>query len=128
MTSTYSYGEDSPLKFNIPDKLAQRYNEAVDQYFKAQRRFNQKFGRQWDPVNDPIEIRWSKKHRKAWNQFGKVFDEVIKRDGPFHENDFMDDFLVKNVGSAAAVSDGRWGRVITLAAAGGALYGFFNRR
>lgn len=126
-TSIYSYGEDSPLKFEIPDKLAERYNEAVEEFLKAQRRFTQKFGRAWDPATEPIKIKWSKKHRKAWGEFSKVFNEAVERSGPYHANDIMDDFLVKNIGSAAAVGSENWGRLVAMSVGTGALYGFLRR-
>lgn len=125
--STYSFGEASPIKFEISDKMAKYYNEAVEQFFKAQVRFNQKFGRQWDPVADPIELRWTKKQRAAWNGFAKVFDRVVKETGPFHVNDISDDFLVKNSPHVASVALSRWGSVVATAAAGGVLYGFLRR-
>lgn len=123
MTSTYSFGVDSPLKFQIPDKMAQHYNEAVDQFFKAQQRFNQKFGRTWDPKNDAIEVSWSKKQRRAWNQFADVMRRELDKGVTYHANDIMDDFLVKNAVSAIAVGADRWGRAITISVVCGALYG-----
>jgi N-acetylglucosamine kinase-like BadF-type ATPase len=127
MTSVYSFGEDSPLKFEISDKLAKYYNEAVEQFFNAQRRFNQKFGRQWDPLTDPIQIRWTRKQRKAWNDFAKVFKKTADQ-GDYHANDIMDDFLIKNIVTAAAAAGGQWDRAIGIAVLGGALHGFFNKR
>lgn len=127
-TSTYSFGADSPIKFEIADKLARLYNEAASEWFKAQVRFNQKFGRKWDPVADPIEIRWSRSQSKAWNDFANIFKQAVDERGPFHENDIMDDFLVKNAASVVAVAPDTWGRWISLAAAGGALYGLLRRR
>lgn len=127
MTSVYSFGEESPIKFRISDRMAQLFNEAAAEFFKAQTRFNQKFGRKWNPTTDPIEIRWNRPQRKAWNDFAKLFEKTVEELGPFHPNDFMDDFLVRNA-SGVVVAGGTWGRVLTLAAAGGALYGFFNRR
>lgn len=130
-TSTYSFGEDSPIKFEISDKLAKYYNEAVTEWFKAQQRFNQKFGRKWNPKNDTIEIKWSAKQRQAWNDFAKIFDKTIKlhdqEQGFFHENDIMDDFLVKNVVSAVAAAPKSWGVGLPLAVAGGVLYGLLRR-
>lgn len=120
---TYSFGEDSPLKFEISDKTAQLYNEAVEKFFKAQQRFNQKFGRRWNPETDAIKISWSHKQRKAWDAFADVFNAVIERDGPFHANDIMDDYLVRNACSEVAVLFGGRGRAITLVVACGALYG-----
>lgn len=124
----YSFGEESPLKFHISDKLASRYNEAVKEFFKAQVRFNQKWGRKWDPVNDPILIKWSRQQKKAWADFAKIFDKVNAQQGPFHANDIMDDFLVKSVSDVSDVSGavGVWGRYISDAAALGALYGFLR--
>jgi hypothetical protein len=127
-TSTYSFGEDSPIKFQVSDNMARLYNQAAEEWFKAQTRFNQKFGRQWDPVVDPIEIRWSHAQRKAWNDFAKIFKKAVDEKGPFHENDIMDDFLVKNAASLVAVASGKWGRVISIAVAGGVLYGLLRRR
>lgn len=126
--TTYSFGEDSPIKFEISDRLAKLHNEAIAEFFKAQTRFNQKFGRAWDPVHDPIEIRWSKAQKKAWNHFAKVFKKVIDEQGPFHANDIMDDFLVRNTVSVVAVATEKWGRWISLAVVGGVLYGLLRRR
>lgn len=124
----YSFGVDSPIKFVVSDKLAERYNEAVVEFFKAQQRFNQKFGRQWDPATEPIKIKWNRPQRKAWNDFGKVYSKMIEKNGPFHENDIMDDFLVKNTASVALRTAANWGRWISLAVAGGVLYGLLRRR
>lgn len=126
--SVYSFGDESPMKFEISDKLAKHYNEAIDKWFKAQQRFNQKFGRKWDPRQDPIELRWNSHQQKAWNEFGKVMKKVIDRDGPFHENDVMDDFLVKNAPQIVSKVAKKLGVGLTLAVAGGVLYGLLNRR
>lgn len=123
---TYSFGEDSPLKFDISDKMAERYNQAVEKFFKAQVRFNQKFGRPWNPDTDPIKIKWTRQQRRAWNQFAQVFDRTVKAVGPYHTNDIMDDFLVRNVGSAVARVAKRWGRMVTLTSYSGALTGLLR--
>lgn len=124
----YSFGLESPLKFNIPDKMAEDYNAAVAEFFKAQQRFNQKFGRRWDPVSEPIKIKWSKSQRKAWNDFSKIFNKVNEEQGPFHINDIMDDFLVKNVVPEVVGALGKFGQVIRFAAGSGALYGLLRGR
>lgn len=123
--SVYSFGEDSPLKFYIADSLARNYNSAVAEWFKAQVRFNQRFGRKWDPIRQPIHIRWSHKQRRAWNTFAEIFNKTIEKNGPFHENDIMEDFLVQNINlavSAAPRATGKWQRVLVWAAVGGSLY------
>lgn len=127
MSPVYSFGEDSPLKFNISDKMATHYNEAVDQFLKAQQRFNQKYGREWNPATEPIKIKWSPGQRKAWNDFSKIFNKVNEKNGPFHINDIMDDFLVKNTVQKSTEERGKWSRVLTLAVIGGALYGYLRR-
>lgn len=130
--ATYSFGKDSPLKFEISDKLAQHYNDAVRQYFKTQTHFSQKFGRTWDTALDPIEINWTRKQQHAWNTFAKIFDKaMVKYDagqGHYFPSDIMDDYLVKNTVSMVSATSRRWGRVILLSAAAGALYGFFRGR
>ncbi len=122
----YSFGVDSPVKVNVSDKTARLYNQAADRFFKAQVRFTQKFGRKWNPETDVIKVGWSRKEKKAWNVLARLLDEAIKSQGPFHPNDFIDDFLVKNVVSAVAVTSDKWGRAITIAAACGALYGLLR--
>ena len=122
MRSTYSFGEASPIKFPISDKLAKNYNEAVAEFFKAQQRFNQKFGRRWNPQTDPIRLKWSKKQLRAWNEFARIFDRVTKEQGPFHINDIADDYLVKNTLSAALGVVKSGGRYISTAATLGAVY------
>ena len=125
---TYSFGEDSPIKFNITDKMAKLYNEAVEEFFKAQTRFNQKFGRTWNPKIDPIEIRWNRAQSKAWNDFSRVFKNVMEQQGPFHANDIMDDYLVRNAVSVAAVATEKTGRWISIAVSCGVLYVLLKRR
>lgn len=117
----YAFGDESPIKFDIPDRLATNYNAAVEEFFKAQRRFLQKFGRQWDPHKDPIQIKWSKAQTKAWNEFGKIFNAKIKNEGPFHANDIMEDFLVKTAANAPS-KPSKFGTVLSIAATGGMLY------
>jgi len=122
----YSYGEDSPLKIELSDKVAARYNEAVEEYLKAHRRFLQKFGRKWNQDTDPVIVKWNKKHQKAWGEVAKAFNDVFDP-ADYHANDFMDDFLVQNAGSAAAVGGENWGRLVAMSVGAGALYGFLRR-
>lgn len=126
--SVYSFGEDSPLKFQIPDKMAKFYNEAALEYFKAQQRFNQKYGRKWNPDDTPVKPKWNRNQKKAWNDFAKIFGEEVEKQGPVHANDIMGDFLVKNAASVVAGAPGKIGRIISLAVAGGVLYGLLNGR
>lgn len=127
--ATYSYGEQSPLKFEISDKLADQYNAAVERYLKAHRRFTQKFGRPWEPHIDPISIDWTRKQERAWNKMVDVVDKALEEYGsPVHANDLMEDYLVRNVYQAVVDTAGPWGRVITWAVGAGALYALLRRR
>jgi hypothetical protein len=126
--SLYSFGEESPLKFELSDKLAKYYNEATAEFFKAQQRFNQKFGRPWDPAADPIQLNWTRAQRKAWDQFGRIFNKVVEEKGPFHVNDIMEDFLVKNAAESVSKTSRGWGHALTLAVGAGALYGLLRGR
>lgn len=110
------------MKFEIPDKLAVLYNEAAREYFKAMERFKRKHNREWNLLDNTIAINWSRKQRKAWNEFAKVFNAVSEAEGPFHVNDFMDDYLVKNAPVLAAAAMASIPRCISLAAGLGALY------
>lgn len=129
---TYSFGEDSPLKFEISDKLAQRYNEAVALYLKTHRRFTQKYGRKWDPNSDPISVSWNRKQRNAWNEIAELFNELTGGNnheaGPFLPIEFHDDFLVRNAVSAVSCVPERWLRVLGAATMAGALYGLLRGR
>jgi len=124
---TYSFGKDSPIKFEISDAFADLYNQASEEFFKAHRRFTQKFGRPWDPADDPIQIKWTNKQRKAWNTLATMIADAYVKDGPFHENDFMDDFLVKNVGEAL-MRKKKFGWGLSLAVTTGMLYELLRRR
>lgn len=140
----YSFGPESPAKFKISPKLAKYYNEAAAEWFKAQDRFKKKYNRQWNPRTDPINIGWNRKQQKAWNEFSKIWRDTLKTKGPFHENDFMDDFLVRNkpedllhtsssgqgeiVSGIVSVVACMPGRYIYTAAALGALYGLLRGR
>lgn len=110
------------MKFEIPDNLAEYYNQALTAFFKAQEQFKRKHNRVWDPATEPIKVDWSRKQRKAWNTFARVFNEVNNAKGPFHENDLMEDFLVKNTVTVAAAAMATVPRFLSLAAAGGAFW------
>lgn len=124
--SIYSFGEESPIKLNVSDKTAKFYNEAMSEWLKALRRFNQKHNRKWDPAKDPIKLRWSRNQRQAWNDVADVFNAVITKDGPFHENDLMEDFLVRNASLTVSALSNRWGRAVTLTVLSGTLYGLLR--
>lgn len=111
----YSFGEDSPLKFEISDNLAENYNAAVEAFFKAQRRFAQRFGRKWDPEVDPIALRWTRRQKRAWNEFAKVLAAHVENDGRYFPNDIMDDFLVRNTADIVSAVSQRYDRALTLA-------------
>lgn len=128
MSSVYSFGEDSPMKFELPDKKAELYNQAAQAWFDAQRKFNKTFGRPWNPEMDHITVSWSRRQRKAWNEVSKAITKVMKEQGPFHENDFMDDFLVKNAGAAVASGVGNFAAAISVAVTFGVAYGLLRGR
>lgn len=131
-TSIYSFGEESPIKFEIPDKMAKLYNEAAEEFFKAQTRFTQKFGRKWNPTDRPIHPRWNSRQQKAWNDFATIFARVVadydQGQGFFHANDIMDDFLIRNASSTVALMSKKYDRYLSLAVFAGVLYGLLRRR
>jgi hypothetical protein len=124
----YSFGQESPVKFRISHALADNYNAATEKFYKAQQRFNQKFGRRWDPLKDPVDLRWNRREKKAWNEFAGVLHQHTAAWGPMHYNDITDDFLVLN-GVSVAVSQFRYtGRGLGIAVAIGVVYGLLRRR
>jgi len=125
--SIYSFGEESPLKFEISDKLAERYNQAAKEMYRAQQRFNQKFGRNWNPAEKPIRVKWSVKQGRAWNEMAARLAKLVEETGPYHPNDFMDDYLVKNP-VKGLLRKWEHGPAIPLAVAAGVLYVLLSRR
>lgn len=125
-SSTWSFGAESPMKFPISDELAELYNQAAREFFKAQERFKRKHNRDWDPINEPIQIKWSRKQKKAWGKFAEVFNRINTEQGPFHENDIMDDYLVKNVGVAVAAAMAAIPLCISRAADAGAWFAIYG--
>lgn len=126
--SVYSFGQESPLKLSLSDKTAKHYNQAAQEFFNAQVRFAQKHNRVWDFANDPIAMDWSTKQRKAWNEVARIFKVALEKQGPFHINDIMEDFLVKNVAEGVAAVGKKFGWGLTLAVTAGALYGALKGR
>jgi hypothetical protein len=129
--STYAFGLESPVRFEISDRLAEDFNEAARRFYKAQQQLNQKWGKKWNPTEKPIAIKWSRGQQKAWNTlatlFTKVYLEADKQGCTIHANDFMDDYLVKDVALQSAVKlIGNKSRIVTLAVMAGALYGYLR--
>lgn len=128
----YSFGEESPVKFDISDKTAKYYNQAAERWLKAHRRFTQKFGRRWDPFKDPIIVKWNRHQKSAWNQVADMFNKLTNGydhpAGPFHPSDFMDDFLVRNASESASKAVAKWKHVLVLAVGVGTLYELLRRR
>lgn len=101
MKSVYSFGEDSPVKFEISSKTANLYNQAVKEFIRAHTRFSNKYGRHWDPTKEPIKIKWSRAQQKAWNAVADMVNQRIAETGPIPVGDFADDFLVRNAAIVA---------------------------
>lgn len=126
MKSTYSFGVDSPMKFTLSDSFAETYNNALDKFFKAQRRFTQKFGAAWDPETNPVKVNWTRKEKKVWNEFPKIFAKVNAQHGPFGAVDFYDDYLIREA-AYAVLKPLPFSRPIMFAASAGALYVILRR-
>lgn len=125
--NTYAFGLESPVRFEISDRLAKDFNEAAKRFYKAQQKLNQKWGKKWNPTSKPVSVEWSRGQNRAWNVmadlFVKVYREAEKQGTIIHPNDFMDDYLVKDVALQSAQMLMRNGsRMITLAAGCSTLY------
>jgi hypothetical protein len=129
--STYAFGLESPVKFEISDRLASDYNAATEKFLKAQSRLTQQWGKRWDPTKKPISVEWTRRQQRAWNQLADIFvavtREAAKQGFTFRDSDFMDDYLVKDVAlQTAQMIMGKGSRAITLALWSGALYGYLR--
>lgn len=94
--STYSFGIDSPLKFELSDEYAALYNRATQAFFDAQSNHKERTGSKWTP-GQPLEIDMTKEEMTAFNGFKQVLEEALKNYGkPVKENELTDDFLIKN--------------------------------
>lgn len=90
----YSFGTDSPLKFEISDELAAAYKEGVSNYFAAQRAYKASTGRQWEP-DQPLVLNHAT--AIAFNVFAEFMRIALERYGkPVSMEDIFDDYLVKN--------------------------------
>lgn len=91
----YSFGIDSPLKFEIADELAAAYNAALRNFMDAQRKFKEENGRSWNPQEDALMLHHSTP--AAFNAFGEIFNKAVEDHGTLvHEDELTDDFLVRN--------------------------------
>lgn len=91
----YSFGIDSPLKFEMSDELAEAYNAALRNFMDAQRKFKEETGRTWNPMEDALMLQHSTP--AAFNAFAEIFNKAIENHGTtVHEDELTDDFLVRN--------------------------------
>lgn len=93
----YSFGTDSPLKFELTDEFAEAYNRAIKAFFEAQIKFKEDYGFPWKPEL-PIHIKCSEDDMATFNSFAHILKEALSRYGkPVHEDELTDDYLIKNV-------------------------------
>ena len=92
----YSFGVDSPLKFELTEDYAKAYNGALKAFFLAQEIYELANGTRWEP-KQTLWITWTEEQREAFNGFAKILSEALKLYGkPVHESELTDDYLIKN--------------------------------
>jgi hypothetical protein len=90
----YSFGKDSPLKFELTDEFAEAYNRATDNFMEAQIEHKARTGKNWTP-EEPIMLQDTTV--EAFNRFGPILEQAQAAYGkPVHEDELTDDHLIKN--------------------------------
>ncbi|AOZ64900.1 hypothetical protein SEA_MAYA_35 [Streptomyces phage Maya] len=92
----YSFGKDSPLKFELSEDYVKLFNSATLEFLDAQKRFMERTGTRWYPTQ-PISLRWTKEQMDAFNQFDVILQEALEKHGsPVLESDIHEDILIEN--------------------------------
>ena len=92
----YSFGADSPLKFELSEEYVTLYNRATQAFFDAQKAHLETYGTPWSPAAY-LMLEMSDEELAAFNAFNGILKEALAKHGrPVHENDLHEDFLVKN--------------------------------
>lgn len=90
----YSFGADSPLKFELTDEFAEAYNRATDNFMEAQIKHKEATGKDWTP-DDSIMLHHTTV--EAFNAFGPILDDAQAKYGkPVYTEELTDDHLIKN--------------------------------
>lgn len=94
--SIYSFGVDSPLKFELSEEYVALYNRAIQAFFDAQAAHKETYGTPWSPVIY-LMIELTDEELAAFNAFNGILKEALAKHGrPVHKEDMHEDFLVKN--------------------------------
>lgn len=90
----YSFGADSPLKFEITDEFAATYNAATDDFMQAQIAHKERTGKDWSP-EQALFLQHST--AAAFDTFAEILAAAISAYGkPIYENELTDIHLIKN--------------------------------
>ena len=90
----YSFGTESPLKFDVTEEFANAYNDAVDDFMNAQKAHKETTGKAWTP-DEPLMLQHSTP--EVFDAFVKILDDAQTSYGkPVHEEDIKDDYLIRN--------------------------------
>lgn len=94
----YSFGKDSPLKFELSDEFVKDYNGGVRAFLEGQFKYRELHGEDWGGQRDvPVPMRIKKSQVAAFNAFGDILDAAIKAYGKdVTPEELPDDFLVRN--------------------------------
>lgn len=92
----YSFGVDSPLKFELSEEYVALYNRATQAFFDAQNAHLKTYGTPWSPAGY-LMLEMTAEELAAFNAFNGILQEALAKHGrPVHESDLHEDFLVKN--------------------------------
>jgi len=96
-TSKYSY-MGSKVILTMEDHNAELYNEAIDEWFDAQRRFEAEHGRKVTPgelMSGELQFRLNRDQVRVYNAVANVMNKLVKKGLVLTEEDMPEDRLVK---------------------------------
>lgn len=92
----YSFGLDSPLKFDLSEEYVDAYNRATKAFFEAQDYHLTITGTRWEPPM-LLNIAWTEEEQKAFNGFNEYLKKALELHGtPIQQDDITEDYLVLN--------------------------------
>ena len=94
--SIYSFGADSPLKFELTEEYAEAFNRGTKAFLDAQIAHKERTGSNWTP-DQALLFDCNEEAIDAFNAMSHHMKEALERHGrPVMEEDILSDYLVKN--------------------------------
>jgi len=88
----------SRIHLVLEDSVAAAYNRVQEAWFMAQEDHKKRTGRQWNPMKEPLAIKFNPEDKEAYDAIGNIINLLVELNGgslDIPEHELTSDFLVK---------------------------------